>query len=252
MKAILHGNKLQGNNLQGNNLQGDKLQEKTLLRKKMLMALITVLSLISIFILVLMLLIRRDQVPLPEINGYVLNNPTSLASFNLDDHTGTPFTNKSLIGKWTVISFGYIQCPDVCPTTLMALTRVANKLKLNGQNKDVQFVFYTIDPTRDSINILANYVAYFDDEFIGLRANQNKNHLNFEQSLGIRFKIERKPPKVYQVSHGIALYVINPAAKLQAILKPVMSPFELEPFNDDHIFNDFLQIKEYFDKSIQE
>ncbi len=223
---------------------------KNLVREKILIALVTVVSLVTVLILLMIFLIKQDPVPLPKIHGYILNNPVEITPFTLDDHTHSSFTNKNLLGKWTVISFGYIQCPDVCPTTLMTLASVANKLKLNNQNKDVQFVFYTIDPFRDTIDILANYVAYFNDDLIGLRAKKNKNHVNFEQSLSIRYKIETKPPNVYQVSHSIAIYVINPDAKLQAIFKPVITPFKLDPFNDEQLFKDFLQTKEYFNKSI--
>ena len=87
--------------------------------------------------------------------------------FSLTDHTGKPRTLADFKGKAVVVFFGYTQCPDVCPTTMAEMATVMQKL---GPLADqVQVLFITLDPERDTQQLLASYVPAFDKRFIGLR-----------------------------------------------------------------------------------
>src|SRR5689334_3187171 len=87
-------------------------------------------------------------------------------SFALHDHTGKPVTLDSYKGKVVVLFFGFTQCPDVCPTTMAEMSNVMKDLGL--QADQVQVLFATLDPERDSRELLAQYVPQFDKRFVGL------------------------------------------------------------------------------------
>lgn len=88
------------------------------------------------------------------------------ADFRLTDHHGQPRRLADFRGKVVLMSFGYTHCPDVCPTTLAELAQVRKKLGSAAQ--DVQVLFVTVDPERDTPAALAEYVPYFDPTFLGL------------------------------------------------------------------------------------
>ncbi len=110
------------------------------------------------------------------INGPVNVAPAAAAlpggSFALQDHTGRSVTDQDFRGRFVLLVFGYTFCPDVCPTTLL---RVANALELLGERAAmVQPLFVTIDPERDSAEVLAAYVGAFDPRIIGLTGTQQQ------------------------------------------------------------------------------
>ena len=105
---------------------------------------------------------------LPKIQGFVLNEPQQITNIQLTDHQGMPVNSDYFLGKWHFISYGYTQCPDICPTTLLILTQLADLLSASHENIETQFIFYTIDPDRDSQKTLAQYINYFSkDELPG-------------------------------------------------------------------------------------
>ena len=101
--------------------------------------------------------------------GKALAEPMELVAFNLVDHTGKPFQYNDLKEEWSLIFFGYSKCPDVCPTTVFKLTeiyRILNEDKAIEQQPQV--IFISIDPGRDKPEILKEYLASFNPEFIGV------------------------------------------------------------------------------------
>ena len=95
----------------------------------------------------------------------MFGNPRDIQPFTLVDHTGKNFDNRSLEGHWSFVFFGYTHCPDVCPTTLSVLNSVAHRLE--DVKNQVQFVFISIDPERDTPEKLGQFVSYFNGTFIG-------------------------------------------------------------------------------------
>lgn len=91
-------------------------------------------------------------------------------SFSLQSTTGATFTQADLKGTPTLVFFGYTFCPDVCPTTLSEMTALRDELGLNPD--DLRIVFATVDPARDTVDVLKNYLAAFGDGVIGLTGSE--------------------------------------------------------------------------------
>jgi len=158
--------------------------------------------------------------PLQTRAATVLNPPKPLPEFALVDGNGQPFTRAALAGKWSVLFFGYTLCPDVCPTALGVLTLVAREVSA-GQ---VNYVFVSVDPERDTPAQLKTYTSYFNPAFIGATAPLDEMG-PLLSSLGV---VHRKVPGAaggdYLVDHTAALYVVNPAGELAAVISPPHDP----------------------------
>ncbi|WP_235282107.1 SCO family protein [Thalassotalea sp. ND16A] len=166
---------------------------------------------------------QQQDYPVPTIQGKILRTPISLSNFELVDQNNFAFRNQHLLNSWHLISYGYLNCADICPTTLMVLKQL--KEQIRGSLIDANVVFYSVDAKRDRPDKLKNYLAYFDAEFIGLTAtNDNSNSSNLARSLGIKSTINtvtnNNGQTELQVSHGVSLFLINPEGQLQAVLKP--------------------------------
>lgn len=165
----------------------------------------------------------------PKINGTILISPYKLVPFTLIDQNNNVFNNHQLTGKWHLVSYGYLHCPDVCPTTLLLLTRIKEKLINNSYF--LNFLFYSVDPTRDRPKNLKQYLSFFDDEFIGLTHEDILMPNNdFAKNLGIKASIETitvDSSQQVKVSHGVHLFLINPEGKLVAVFTPQANSIEL-------------------------
>jgi len=193
--------------------------------------------------------VSNSHSPLPKIQGIVLTSGQTLADFSLIDHLNQPFNQKSLIGNWHFITYGYTQCPDICPTTLFTLTQVAEKLRESKQPSNTRFIFYSIDSLRDTIEILANYIQYFDVSFIAAKTNNPLEKQHFESNLGIK-AIITKNDRGYQVSHGLNIFLINPEGELQAVFIPKRTEIGIEDLTSEQIFDGYLQVKAYYKNRI--
>ena len=203
---------------------------------------------------------------LPKVQGFVLKEAQQLTNIQLTDHQGMPVNHDYFLGKWQFITYGYTQCPDICPTTLLTLTELADLLNANHEELATQFVFYTVDPMRDSQLILAQYIHFFSDDFVAVRANNAADALSFQQSLGIKVEItcgtlnetEQGVCKnedvlavpnngfLYQVNHGLAIYLINPKAELQAVFLPEKTELGMDSFTPNRLYQDTLNIIHYY------
>lgn len=190
----------------------------------------------------------------PAVAGVLIPNGKSLQPFSLVDHRNRAFTHADLVGQWHLVSYGYTHCPDVCPTTLMTLAGVARLIENDPDYDDVRFLFYTVDPDRDTVARLAEYVPWFHEDFIGLTqaANIDGPELAFERSLGMVSVIEPiedvEPIKEYggySVSHGLLIYLINPAGDLQAVLKPATDEIGMPYFSVDQIYRDYRAVRDF-------
>jgi protein SCO1/2 len=204
-----------------------------------------------IAIVALLLLLNREQPP-PQIHGVFLADPRPLPSFELIDHRGSTFKNSELIGDWTLVSYGFTTCPDICPTTLAHLNDFTQQLK--EMNESVPTVaFYSVDHRRDTVTQMASYVSFFNPDFIGLTHEDNPEnpHLPFEAGLGIMAKLtpllddDGVPRDDYSVSHGVHLILINPAGELQAIFEPEEVSPGIHVFDTELLVQDYLAIMHY-------
>lgn len=195
----------------------------------------------------------------PRINGTIIPQGYPLQGFSLVDHHNKLFTNNDLLGNWHVLSYGYTHCPDICPTTLATVARVAQRLDQMESPSATRFLFYSVDFQRDTPGHLAKYLPWFNKDLIGLTHNNSTtNHLPFEDSLGMVYSLDsrinseqssQQALNKYYVNHGVLLYVLNPQGKLQAILKPGLSTNGAEFFVAEDILRDYRKIREFASKS---
>lgn len=189
----------------------------------------------------------------PAISGVLVPNANPLQEFALVDHHNRAFTRADLLGQWHIVSYGFTHCPDVCPTTLMTLAGVARLIEKDQAYTDVRFLFYTVDPERDTPGRLAEYVPWFHKDFVGLTHPDVENpDLAFEQNLGMVSMIDpfEKIEGVedfggYSVSHGLMIYLLNPQGNLQAVLKPTIDEVGTPFFSIDQIYRDYRAIRDY-------
>jgi protein SCO1/2 len=131
----------------------------------------------------------------------------------LTGHDGKPRTLADFRGGAVVLFFGYTHCPDVCPTTLVEMAEVMKKLGKDAER--VQVLFVTLDPERDTQEVLAQYTPAFDPRFLGLYGDAPAT-----QRAAKEFKIfyEKRPgstPSAYTVDHSGQSYVIDPQGQLR-------------------------------------
>lgn len=131
----------------------------------------------------------------------------------LPDAEGRPRSLADFRGKVTVIFFGYAQCPDVCPTTLAELAEARRALGRAGQ--DVQGVFVTVDPERDTPEMLKAYVASFDPSFVALRGTPDQTADAAREFKVFFAKVPGKTPGSYTMDHTAGSYVIDTQGRLR-------------------------------------
>lgn len=160
------------------------------------------------------ILVQNSKAPLAELPEFkkIILLPTKKALVDIDftDHKGKQFGLEQFQGKWSILFFGFTNCPDVCPTTMQTLKQVKSDLSDAGVWHNYQVIMVSVDPERDTTERLANYVPYFDPEFIGI-SGPVESTTSFARNLGILFfKGEENTSEVYDVDHGAAIILVNP------------------------------------------
>lgn len=133
--------------------------------------------------------------------------------FALQDPQGRTRTLEDFRGKVVVVFFGYTQCPDVCPATLAALAQAMKKL---GSRADqVQVLFITVDPDRDTAALLGKYVPAFDSRFLGLRGDDDATARVAKEFHILYDKVPGATPGSYTVDHSAGSYIYDPQGRLR-------------------------------------
>jgi len=148
----------------------------------------------------------------------VLEAPRPLPGFSLTDHTGAPFDLDRLKRHWTLMFFGFTHCPDVCPTTLFTLARVAEELGDLPESDRPRVVMVSVDPGRDTPEVLASYVPYFHPGFVGVTGDMPQI-LGLTQAMGVAFAYTPTEGSQggYAVDHTASVFLVDPAGRLAAI-----------------------------------
>jgi protein SCO1/2 len=182
------------------------------------------------------LLVQSSKAPpidRPEFKKVILL-PNTKALINTDfiDHKGQNFSIENFKGKWSILFFGFTNCPDICPTTMQTLKQVKANLEQAGVWHNYQVIMVSVDPERDTTERLANYVPYFDPEFIGISSALETTE-SFAKNVGILFfKNERTEDNNYDVDHGAALILVDPDAQYAGV---ITAPHLVGPISDDLI-----------------
>lgn len=169
------------------------------------------------------------------INATVLPESRPLPDFQLPSIQGRAVSPESLKGQWTWVFFGFTHCPDVCPGTLSALRDTMPLI----EGKKPQALFISLDPERDTLDKLGEYVRWFNPSFNA--ATGDIKALNkAAQSMGIAWnKVFDKNSDNYQIDHTSWVILLNPSAQIQAWFSPPHLPQEMADdfmaIRDNHI-----------------
>jgi protein SCO1/2 len=147
--------------------------------------------------------------------GSALPRPRTLAHFTLTDTAGRSLDNGALRGHATLLYFGFTACPDVCPATLATL----RELRAAGPPAGLQVWFVTVDPQRDTPAVLAQYLAAFSPDFVGLRAAPGAL-APLLHDLGAYVEQRALPAGQYGMDHSSTLYLLDGRARLVAVFTP--------------------------------
>lgn len=156
-----------------------------------------------------------------------LSGSTELGQFTLVDHTGRQVSQEDFLGNYLLIYFGFTHCPDVCPTGLHILTNAVELLGAKGIN--VIPIFVTVDPERDSPQIMKTYVNYFHPRLVGLTGNTEQID-NIAKLFGARYSKVIVSTKGnmgdsnYVLQHSESTYLVNKDGRLLATITDGVTP----------------------------
>jgi protein SCO1/2 len=180
------------------------------------------------------LLWRYTSPQIELATGTYLAPARALPDFSLIDQRGAPFGPRNFDGHWSLMFFGYTNCPDFCPTTLTTLAAMEKNVRSRGAARRPQVVFISVDAQRDTPQQLAKYVPYFDPSFIGVTAADQPTIEGLARKLGVAVALVPSAGGGYTVDHSGAIFVVDPAGKIAAILTG--------PFTADTLLADFDRI----------
>ena len=160
------------------------------------------------------------------ITGKILVRPMEIDNFELIDQNNEAFNKKSLEGGWTVLFFGYTNCPDVCPTTIYKLAEIKNGIKEDLPSANFNTVLVTLDPDRDSAERLDEYMGYFDETMLGVTGTY-ENIQSFTSSLSVFYQRINKE-EGYDFNHTASIFVFDKDGSLFATMSPANTVEEIE------------------------
>lgn len=142
-----------------------------------------------------------------------LTEATCCTTLSLPDTSGKYRQLSEFQGKVVIVSFGFTQCPDVCPTTLSELSQSVELLKEKG--KDVQVIFVTLDPSRDTRTVLSQYVSAFNPSFIALRGSPEETTKTAQDFRVLYKKVNDSKSDNYSIEHTVGVYLFDTASKVR-------------------------------------
>ena len=143
------------------------------------------------------------------VAGTALPEPRELPAFALVDQAGRPFDGKRFEGRWSLLFTGFTHCPDVCPTTVALMADLNRRVA----RKDLQFVFISVDPERDTPQAVARYLAHFDPALVGATGSRAEME-RLTAGLGLGQVRNPGAGDEYTVDHSTAFVLIDPDARL--------------------------------------
>ena len=205
--------------------------------QKKILLLLTIAAFVLVFVALYFTISDSDYKYLSKnlkVSHLIYNPDKKLSSFSLIDHNNNKFENKNLKDEWTVLTFIYTHCPDVCPTELMNISTLKSKIKKSNSSFMPNFVVITFDPIRDTPEILKSYVTYFDEDFLGVSGDQNQID-QMVKDFGAYYErvmysdngelilipnYEKIPPEAmengYSINHTAWVYLVNPGGQIHA------------------------------------
>lgn len=157
----------------------------------------------------------RPEIP-AALQQVLWPEPRAIAPFKLTDQYGGAFDLSRLRDRWSFVFFGYTSCPDVCPTTLGAMKLITARLAQKQPYREIQFVFVSVDPLRDTPEQLRRYVAYFDVDFIGVTGSPDEI-ANLARQFNVMYeRAAAQKGGGYIIQHTASVMLVDPQARLYA------------------------------------
>lgn len=180
-----------------------------------------------------MALFPNASVPPPE-NATEYAQPLDLPELDLLSHREMRFGRPDLVGRFTLMFFGFTHCPDICPLSLQVLAAAVDSIRTGQPGAEPQVVLISVDPDRDSPARLADYLANFDSEFIGATAS-NGGLEPLLRRFGVTVMRQALGGANYSMTHNPQVFVIGPEAQLIAIISNAEDP--------ELVVRDYLRIR---------
>jgi len=173
--------------------------------------------LFALFLLVMLAtyLLVKPPTPPAELAGVLRSEYRLLAPFQLTDQHLQSFDQRRLKGKWSMLFFGYLSCPDVCPLTLHELNQFWRLLQdeSGASADDLQVVFVSVDPARDSPEQLGDYIGHFNSSFVAATGDEIQiDRLAHQFGAGYVIEAETAPGQ-YLVAHTSAIFLVDPLGR---------------------------------------
>lgn len=151
---------------------------------------------------------------------FLFPQPREIAPFELETHSGEPFTLEDLQGRWSFLFFGFTNCPDICPTTMSVLGQARRRLEEEQPDAvgEFQGVLVTVDPERDDAETLARYVQAFSPSFIGVRGDLEATAA-FTTQVNVAFVKVPAGDGGYQVDHTANIVIVNPRGHYHGFIR---------------------------------
>jgi len=183
-------------------------------------------------------LIKTPAIVPENLSATLLDKAKPLHNFELVDHNKQAFNLKSLKGNWSFLFFGYTYCPDICPLAMQIMKKVWKNpaLKITPAS-NMKMIFVSVDPDRDTPEILKAYAQYYNPAFIGVTGEANEID-NLTDQIGILYGFDEPDENgSYNVSHSGQIILIDPQGNMRAVFSPPLSP--------QSIAQDFIAIKQF-------
>ena len=164
----------------------------------------------------------------PDIDGLLWPQSKALTAFSLEDQNGKVFDLGRLSGHWTLLFFGYTNCPDICPVTLSVLKNALALMAEDHAGAELpRVVFVSVDPKRDTPRHLGAYVSHFDPRFLGVTGD-DANLAAFAGQMGALYVVgDADAEGQYSVDHTAAIFLIDPRGHLVALFQAPHAADEL-------------------------
>lgn len=184
-----------------------------------------VLMLLAVMILAIAAGIAVSSVLMDRTREFLAFQPfpeaRELSAFELTTADGTGFVPDDLLGEWSLLFFGFTNCPDICPDTLALLAEIRRDLDTMGLEKPPGVIFVSVDPERDQGDTLKDYVSWFHPDFVGVTGTKEALE-QFTRSLGAVYFLGEPDPDsgYYSVDHSASVMVIDPRGRLRGRFPP--------------------------------
>jgi protein SCO1/2 len=153
----------------------------------------------------------------PQFQSFDMTAAKYARGFELPDFNGQTRSLQDFRGKLVVVFFGFTQCPEICPTAMTQLVEVKRQLGADGDK--LQAVFITVDPERDTPEVLKAYMSNFDPTFVGLRGTPEQLAAVAKEYKIIYQKVEGKQPGAYTMDHSAASFIYDTQGRLRLYLR---------------------------------